>query len=109
MINAFYERGLRRLSGVITSLFAHFSERRIAAMKKCMSIGQKLLFGGIAVAIVASPNFAVSAVAAQGMSYSEAWRICKAQLDKERSPGTTTSNERFLRGGACMAKYGHRF
>jgi hypothetical protein len=35
--------------------------------------------------------------------------LCKEQLDKEKIPGTTTPNERYLRGGACTKKYGNDF
>jgi len=42
------------------------------------------------------------------LTYEEAWQHCKALLDKEMSPGTTTSsNWRMSRGGACMKKYGY--
>ena len=43
------------------------------------------------------------------VTYEQAWKLCKEQLDKEKVPGTTTSNERYLRGGACMKMYGYDF
>jgi hypothetical protein len=55
---------------------------------------------------VASPALAAST--AKKLTYEEAWQHCKALLDKERSPGTTTAgNWRMIRGGACMKKYGY--
>jgi hypothetical protein len=43
------------------------------------------------------------------VTYEQAWKPCKEQLDMEKIPGTTTLNERYLRGGACMKKYGYKF
>ena len=43
------------------------------------------------------------------VSYDQAWKICKDQMDKDRIPGTTgQSNERYTRGAACMKKYGYK-
>jgi len=41
------------------------------------------------------------------LTYDEAWAYCKARLDKEKVPTTTTSNDRWLRGGACMKHFGY--
>ena len=41
------------------------------------------------------------------VSLAQAWKICKAALDKEGPATTTNTNDRFLRGGACMAKFGY--
>ncbi len=49
------------------------------------------------------------ASAAPKLSYAAAWRTCKAELDRERVPGPMVSNDRYIRGGACMARYGYRF
>ncbi len=49
------------------------------------------------------------AAAKKKLTYEQAWAHCKALLDKEKTPGTTTmANERMLRGGACMKHYGYR-
>jgi hypothetical protein len=49
-----------------------------------------------------------SAASTKKLSYEEAWTHCKALLDKEKTPGTTTQgNERMVRGGACMKHYGY--
>jgi hypothetical protein len=63
---------------------------------------------GLFVATFAMASAADSAGAKQKISYEKAWQICKARLDKEKIPGTTTSNDRYLRGGACMAHLGYR-
>ena len=42
-------------------------------------------------------------------SYEQAWKICVAQLRKDLPMQTSNQNERFLRGGACMARFGYRF
>jgi hypothetical protein len=39
------------------------------------------------------------------VTYRQAWRICKAMLDREAVP--RGSNDRHLRGGACLAKFGY--
>ena len=41
-------------------------------------------------------------------SYEQAWKLCKALLDKEKIPAMNT-NVRYLRGGACMKKFGYDF
>jgi hypothetical protein len=43
------------------------------------------------------------------VSHAEAWRICKAMLDKEGAANPLNTNERYLRGGACLAKFGYSF
>jgi hypothetical protein len=59
----------------------------------------------VAMTIGASPAFAAPK---KKLTYEEAWQHCKSLLDKEMSPGTTTSsNWRMSRGGACMKKYGY--
>lgn len=55
-------------------------------------------------------SFDVACAAATGkkLTYEQAWTHCKALLDKERTPGTSTmANERMVRGGACMKHYGY--
>ncbi len=64
------------------------------------------------VAIALGGGFAVAdqaAAATKKLTYEQAWAHCKALLDKEKTPGTTTmGNERMVRGGACMHKYGYK-
>ena len=58
-------------------------------------------------AAIGSADYA-SAASPKKLSYEEAWTHCKAIMDREKTPGTTTSsNERFVRGGACMKHYGY--
>jgi len=69
----------------------------------------KLFVMLLAVAFTASFAFAGHAVAAKKLSYEQAYAKCKAIMDKEGTPGTTTqSNVRHTRGAACMKKYGHK-
>lgn len=42
------------------------------------------------------------------VTYEQAWKLCKQALDKEKHAVLDT-NTRYLRGGACMAKFGYRF
>jgi hypothetical protein len=50
-----------------------------------------------------------SAAKKKKLSYEEAYAKCKAIMDKEGTPGTSTqSNVRHTRGAACMKKYGHK-
>lgn len=42
------------------------------------------------------------------VSYEQAWKLCKQALAKE-SHAALDTNTRYLRGGACMAKYGYKF
>jgi len=42
------------------------------------------------------------------VSFEQAWKLCKAELDRDKIPTTTgQSNERYIRGGACMKRYGY--
>jgi hypothetical protein len=65
-----------------------------------------LLAAGLALAF----GFADQASAAKKkLTYEQAYAKCKAIMDKEGTPGTTTqSNVRYTRGAACMKKYGYR-
>ena len=69
----------------------------------------KLFVMLLAVALIASFAFTGHAVAAKKkLTYEQAYEKCKAILDKEGTPGTTTqSNVRHTRGAGCMKKYGH--
>lgn len=42
------------------------------------------------------------------VTYEQAWKLCKQALAKE-SHSILDTNTRYLRGGACMAKYGYSF
>lgn len=65
----------------------------------------------VAVFVAACAMAAVSteASAQKKVSHAQAWKICKAALDKEGPATTTNTNDRYLRGGACMAKFGYSF
>jgi hypothetical protein len=75
-----------------------------------MTPKNKLLLGILAVAIAAAFGFADSAsAAAKKLTYEEAYQKCKAFLDKEGTPGTSTqANVRYTRGSACMKKFGYK-
>jgi hypothetical protein len=63
-----------------------------------------------AATISAAPDFIGNAVAAtkKKMTYEEAWIYCKNKMDSDKVYGTQLmSNERFLRGGACMKHFGY--
>lgn len=62
----------------------------------------------LAVALAAGGLGLVRDAAAAKVSFAEAWRLCKAELDRDHVPATEGNNERYLRGGACMAKYGYK-
>ncbi len=50
-----------------------------------------------------------SAASKKKLTYEQAYAKCKAIIDKEGTPGTTTqANVRYTRGGACMKKYGYK-
>jgi hypothetical protein len=70
----------------------------------------KLFIAFLAVALAAPLGFVHTALAAKKRgSYDEAWRLCKAQLDKSGAWGTgLAANERHTRGAGCMRKYGYR-
>jgi hypothetical protein len=57
--------------------------------------------------LLAGPTLATAK--GKKLTYDQAWAHCKALLDKEKTPGTTTqANERMVRGGACMNHYGYK-
>jgi len=74
-----------------------------------MSIVKSTVVAFAAAAIAGTIGLSDSASAAKKVSFEKAWKLCKAELDKDKVPQTTTSNERFIRGGACMKKYGYEF
>jgi len=63
----------------------------------------------LAIALIGGVGYAGDALAKKKVSYDQAWKICKDQMDKDKIPGTTgQSNERYTRGAGCMKKYGYR-
>jgi hypothetical protein len=74
-----------------------------------MSFKTGLLSGALVVAMAAIVGGVGTASAAKKLTYEQAWAHCKALMDKEKTPGTTTmGNERMVRGGACMQHYGYK-
>ena len=67
------------------------------------------LFGAMLVcSVIAMPTVAL---AQKKISYEEAFRRCKAFMDKEKgglAHSTTNEATRRARGAACMQKFGHR-
>jgi hypothetical protein len=63
----------------------------------------------LAATLIAAFGYADDALAKKKVSYDQAWKICKDQMDKDKIPGTTgQSNERYTRGAGCMKKYGYK-
>jgi hypothetical protein len=76
-----------------------------------MSPKNKFFVALLAIALGAAFGFAdnASAAAKKKLTYDEAYARCKAIMDKEGTPGTSTqSNVRYTRGAACMKKYGYK-
>jgi len=62
----------------------------------------------VSIAAVFATTDTAAAAKKKKVSFEQAWKLCKAQLDREKIPTTTgQSNERYIRGGACMKKYGY--
>ena len=60
----------------------------------------------VAATFTASDN--AFAATKKKVSFEHAWKLCKAELDRDKVANTTgQSNERYIRGGACMKKYGY--
>jgi hypothetical protein len=73
---------------------------------------QNFLAAAVVLALAASVGFADRAVAQANkkVSYAEAFKRCKALVDKEIPlTGEEAQKERYLRGGACLKKYGYGF
>jgi len=69
----------------------------------------KVLTALLAAALVAGFTFDSASAKHKKVSYNQAWKICKDQMDKDKIPGTTgQSNERYTRGAGCMKKYGYK-
>jgi hypothetical protein len=66
---------------------------------------------GIALSIAVVFALPGSALAQKKISYEEAFKRCKAFMDKEKGSlgaGTTSDANKSTRGAACMKKFGHR-
>lgn len=66
----------------------------------------------ICVALSVCTLLAMSATATaqqKRVSYEQAWKLCKQALDREGPANPLNTNSRYLRGGACMAKFGYSF
>ena len=74
-----------------------------------MKSRRKGLVVSVAIAIFATSGVLDVAMAAKQkkISREQAWRLCKAELDKEKTPSNMTTNDRFIRGGACLMRYGY--
>lgn len=59
-------------------------------------------------ALLAMHGTASAQNAQKKVTYEQAWKLCKQALNKETHSNLDT-NTRYLRGGACMAKYGYKF
>jgi hypothetical protein len=70
-----------------------------------MSPIQKAFAAGLAATFVTT--LLGAPLGAKTISYAEAWRLCKAEIDKAGAHAHWVSNERYHRGAACMHKYGH--
>jgi len=69
---------------------------------------RRMLIAFLAVTL-ATPLGDAASAAKKKVTYDEAWKLCKAELDKSGAPGTgTQANERHTRGAGCMKKYGYR-
>lgn len=62
----------------------------------------------VSIAAVFATVDSAAAAKKKKVSFEQAWKLCKAELDRDKIPTTTgQSNERFIRGGACMKRYGY--
>lgn len=72
-----------------------------------MSLRQKAFVAGLAITFATS-LLGGAALGAKKITYAEAYRLCKVEVDSSRAHAAWVSNERFHRGAACMHKYGYR-
>jgi hypothetical protein len=85
-------------------------QNRINEGRETMTLRIKLSVTVLAAALAAAFVFSEASSAAsknKKVSYERAWKLCKDQLNKEKIPAQT--NDRYLRGGACMKNYGYDF
>ena len=71
-----------------------------------MSLKQKVFAAGLAAALATS--LFGGAALGKHLTYAEAYRLCKAEVDSSRAHAAWVSNERFHRGAACMHKHGYQ-
>jgi len=65
----------------------------------------------VALSVWAALAAPTTASAQKKISYEEAFKRCKAFMDKEKGSlgaGTTSDANKSTRGAACMKKFGHR-
>jgi hypothetical protein len=77
-------------------------------MESPMALAKKVfvLFITLVLAVGIAAN--ASAATKKKVTFEQAWKLCKAELDREKIPNTTGhANERYIRGGACMKRYGY--
>ena len=77
-------------------MFSLIQERRMFTSR---FVGSALAF-----AIVSSTGFVQTAMAQEKLTYEQAWKRCTAFA---RDSAGITDNSKYLRGAACMKKYGH--
>jgi hypothetical protein len=81
----------------------------ISQRKRCLIL---VAVGAAAVALAFGDLSASAAekksAAQKKVTFDQAWARCKAELDKEGTASNMTTNDRYIRGGACMMKYGYR-
>ena len=74
-----------------------------------------VLLSALSVAAFTTQSFAQQGRSAQAnakghVTYEQAWKLCRAFLDREGlTSAADQQRQRYQRGGACMAKYGYRF
>ncbi len=56
---------------------------------------------------VAAFGFTASAAEEKKVSLSEAWKICKEDVDKNIPKSADHATQRYARAGACMKKLGY--
>jgi hypothetical protein len=80
-----------------------------------MIVNRKATSLAVLAVVVGLGGFSAGASAAtktktKTMTLEQAWKICKAKVDKEYGPNTTESNAqtRYHAGAACMEELGHK-
>lgn len=76
-----------------------------------MSSSLRVVLAVAICAVFAMPTTAPAATKQKKISYEEAFRRCKAFMDKERGSlgaSTTSDANKSTRGAACMRKFGHK-
>lgn len=76
------------------------------AVFKGMQLAALSIFAALALTVPASAQQKPKKI-----SYEEAFKRCKAFMDKEKGSlgaGTTSDANKSTRGAACMRKFGHR-